>query len=106
MMIGRVFVLGITGCLAAASLAQAGEIQFTFGLTRTLDACEIAGQRIRYRVDGRWYEIARADVKEITGVTCQTQPLPTQALRFAQSFDLCPRSADRPFSGHQFQLIG
>jgi TonB family protein len=103
---GRV-LLGIAWWLASVSIAQAGEIHFTFGLTRTIDACEQAGPRVRYRVDGRWYEIARADVKEITGLTCQTQSLPSQVSPLAkQRFDVCPRSGDPPFAGQRFQLPG
>jgi hypothetical protein len=73
-----VAVLGILGLLFSATAAQSGEIRFTFGLTRTIDACQTAGQRLLYRVDGRWYESPMADVKEITGLTCQRQALPSQ----------------------------
>jgi hypothetical protein len=45
MMTGRV-LLGIAWWLAPVSIAQAGEIHFTFGLTRTIDACE---QALRFR---------------------------------------------------------
>jgi hypothetical protein len=55
--------------------AEAGEIRFTFGLTRTIDACEQAGELVRYRTSGQWYHVPSAQVQTITDVTC-SEPVP------------------------------
>jgi hypothetical protein len=60
--------------------AQAGEIRFTFGLTRSIDACEERGAIIRYQSGGQWYEIPKAEVHEITGLTCTAGAAPATAL--------------------------
>ena len=62
--------------LGSVPVAQAGEIRFTFGLTRPVEACEEWGAIIRYQSGGQWYEIPKADVHEITGVTCAVRAAP------------------------------
>lgn len=60
--------------------ARAGEIRYTFGLTRSIDACEERGAIIRYQSGGQWYEIPKADVHEITGLTCTVGAGPSTAV--------------------------
>jgi hypothetical protein len=67
--------------LLTTSMGNAGEIRFTFGITRTLDACEDTGTRIRYRTDNQWYEIPKGDVQEIIGLTCTTHTGPVEPAR-------------------------
>ncbi len=72
-------LLVVATLLGPGPPAQAGEIHFTFGLTRPIDACEERGAIVRYQSGGQWYEIPRADVREITGVTCSVVEAPAPA---------------------------
>jgi micrococcal nuclease len=49
----------------------AATLHFTFGVSRQVDACWEAGDRLRYRVGVQTYEVARADVARIDGVCGQ-----------------------------------
>ena len=69
-------VLFGVGLLGPGRTVHAAEISFTFGITRVIEACEDAGARIRYQSGGQWYEIAKSDVKEITGLTCSARTAP------------------------------
>jgi len=72
-------LLVVATLLGLGPTVQAGEIRFTFGLTRPIDACEERGAIVRYQSGGRWYEIPKTDVHEITGVTCSVVQAPPPA---------------------------
>jgi micrococcal nuclease len=55
-------------------------LHFTFGLTRQVDACWEEGDRLKYRVGGQSYEIAKTEVARIDG-TCGSAPPVTAGLR-------------------------
>jgi micrococcal nuclease len=60
----------------AASAGAATTLHFTFGLTRETDGCWQEGSRLKYRVAGRTYEVARAEVVRIEGECSAQLPPP------------------------------
>lgn len=109
-------VLSFTVLLGLTTPAWAtATLHFTFGLTRQAEACWEEGDRIKYRVGGQTYEVAKAEVARIEGEcspgapvnaaaaspspTAPAEPEPTDAMLAAGRVTLPPLSWSPPHRG-------